>query len=70
MKIEDKWILFLNDLENKQAFNDLRYNEQMPIQERQRLFKHYLSNWSKLEKLEKGTSERLYDHACSLIEVK
>lgn len=66
MSIEKIWISFLAELENKQAFNDFNYNEQMPLGERKKLFKHYLSLWAKLHKLEKGTSELLFDHACSL----
>lgn len=61
------WNNFISELENKQAFNDMKNNHQMPITERKSMFKHYLSLWSKLQKLEKGTSERLFDYACSFI---
>lgn len=63
---EQLWTEFISELENKQAFMDMKENHQMPIVERQRMFKHYLSLWSKLQHLEKGTSERLFDHACFL----
>lgn len=63
--IETTWLKFLEDLDNKSAFSDLCHNNQMPLTEREKSFKHYLAVWAKLHNLEKGTSSQLFDYAIS-----
>lgn len=62
-KIEKLWITFIQELENKQAFSDYRNNNQMPLSEREELFKNYLLNWTKTQNLEKDTNQRLFNYS-------
>lgn len=64
--IENVWRIFLQELENKQAFSDFTNNNQMPQAERDKLFKNYLANWTKLHIFEKDIANRILSYAINI----
>lgn len=64
--IENLWNLFLENIDNKQAFNDMRKNNQMPILERRDLFKKYLFYWCYAKGYDLSASHQLFDYSYTI----
>jgi hypothetical protein len=54
---------FLSDIDNKEAFNDFSFNEQMPLHEREQLFHNYLIQWIYKNQYDLITANELFDFA-------